>query len=278
MLHYGVKFFPSRDFGRIAFYDVGSSDKVVLCVHGITRNKHDFDVLISKLSQSYRCISLDIIGRGESDYSDRIADYNYITYCKQVITLLRYLKIDQVHYIGTSMGGIIGMYLANYYPTTISSLLLNDIGMSINSDILHTIYNLLSQHYIFHTYEQALSELKIMLDPCKIQDFQHIGRHSITRSGDQYRFAYDYKIVRRLYDDIQNLNVIDFTLLFQRISIPIMVLRGKNSKVLTQKIVNDMINVNSKLIIKEYPGFGHYPNLMSYDQISDINDWLRALC
>ncbi len=98
----------------MAYTEWGDSDnpKVLICVHGLTRTGRDFDALASALSRYYRVICPDIVGRGQSDWLEKAEDYIYPTYIADILSLLEHLKIGKVDWIGTSLGGLIGMFIA----------------------------------------------------------------------------------------------------------------------------------------------------------------------
>src|SRR6185437_13917360 len=100
-----------KGFHRLAYWEwlgpVGA--RTVLCVHGLTRNGRDFDVLAEALQRRYRVICPDIVGRGESDWLDHAEDYGYPLYLADMAALIARLDVEDVDWIGTSMGGLIGM-------------------------------------------------------------------------------------------------------------------------------------------------------------------------
>jgi len=90
-----------------------NNPNVLVCVHGLTRNSLDFERLAQSLSAKYRVIAPDVVGRGECDFLQNPMAYNTVTYAADMITLLAKLGVEQVDWLGTSMGGLIGMMLAS---------------------------------------------------------------------------------------------------------------------------------------------------------------------
>ncbi|MEO0443812.1 MAG: alpha/beta hydrolase, partial [Pseudomonadota bacterium] len=123
----------NEGFHRLYYREWGNpkSDITVICVHGVTRISHDFDVLARHLGKRYRVICPDIVGRGNSDWFGNKENYNFVQYCSDINALFAHLHIDRIHFIGTSMGGLIGMILASMVHTPIDSLILNDVGPDI---------------------------------------------------------------------------------------------------------------------------------------------------
>ena len=115
---------------RMAYVEWGdpANPRVLVCVHGLTRNARDFDVLAQALSGHYRVVCPDVVGRGRSNWL-RIKDhYQLPQYVSDMVTLIARLGVDEVHWVGTSLGGMVGMALAAQEDTPIARLVLNDIG------------------------------------------------------------------------------------------------------------------------------------------------------
>jgi len=106
--------FGIHDFHRIVYYEWGASenDRILACVHGMTRNGRDFDYLAEALSDTYRVVCPDLPGRGESEWLKFKEDYDYPLYCAAMSALLVRLHCEEVDWVGTSMGGMIGIILA----------------------------------------------------------------------------------------------------------------------------------------------------------------------
>ena len=115
---------------RMAYTEWGEPDnpKVLVCVHGLTRSGRDFDFLAERLAGEYRVVCPDVVGRGRSDWLKNKALYGVPQYAADMVTLLARLNVDSVHWLGTSMGGLIGMALAAQENTPIARLVLNDVG------------------------------------------------------------------------------------------------------------------------------------------------------
>ena len=118
---------------RMAYTEWGAPDnpRVLVCVHGLTRNARDFDRLAGALAQHYRVICPDVVGRGQSGHLKNPAFYSVPQYVADMVTLIARLNVQTVHWVGTSMGGLIGMALASMENTPIRKLLLNDVGPGV---------------------------------------------------------------------------------------------------------------------------------------------------
>ena len=125
-------------FHRIAFTDWGEAKgrKATVCVHGLTRSGRDFDMLAGALGEQGRVVCPDVAGRGASDWLSNPKDYIYPTYLGDMAGLMSHIGAERVDWIGTSMGGLIGMMLAATPATPIRKLVINDIGPFIPKEAL----------------------------------------------------------------------------------------------------------------------------------------------
>jgi pimeloyl-ACP methyl ester carboxylesterase len=175
------------------------NSKVLICVHGLTRNARDFDNLAEVLASVYRVICVDIVGRGKSDWLDKAELYVYDTYINDIVNLLEYLKIDKVDWIGTSMGGLIGMFLNIKYPSIINNLILNDIGAFIPKESLRKIakYVLFGKRN-FANFTEALNSVKenyAGFGNLTEKQWEHLTKYSlIVEDNGGSSFNYDPKI------------------------------------------------------------------------------------
>jgi len=131
----------SHGFHRIAYTQWGFAEagRTAFCVHGLTRNSRDFDELAHALCDTHQVICPDIAGRGYSDWLITPSDYGFPTYVADMATLLAKIGDEKVDWIGTSMGGIIGMMLAIQPNSPIQRLVVNDVGPFIPKESLARI-------------------------------------------------------------------------------------------------------------------------------------------
>ena len=118
---------------RKAYYEWGdeTNERVLMCVHGLTRNGRDFDYLAQALCDEYRVICPDVAGRGESEYLEDPEWYAYPTYAADISCLMHEANISYLDWVGTSMGGLIGLIVATSFPGLLGKLVLNDIGPKV---------------------------------------------------------------------------------------------------------------------------------------------------
>ncbi|UCH17497.1 MAG: alpha/beta fold hydrolase, partial [Burkholderiales bacterium] len=131
-LHH-VQCLDARGLHRMAYWEHGDprNPRVLICVHGLSRQGRDFDVLAAALAGDYRIVCPDVVGRGHSDWLAVPMAYAVPTYVADMVTLLARLDARELHFLGTSMGGLIGIGLASLANSPVQRLVLNDVGPMI---------------------------------------------------------------------------------------------------------------------------------------------------
>ncbi len=266
---------------RMHYQTWGDAAKPALfCVHGLTRNSHDFDLITEALSKDYFVICPDIAGRGESEYLADVSNYNYVAYMSDCIALAGHLGIQQCDWIGTSMGGIIGMMTAALNPQFIRKLVINDIGFIVPSAALKAICDYAANPPRFTSREEGESYLREIQSGFGIDDpalWQRFFDSSLIEDGGEWRLNYDPNIlepVRRETDDFKTIQDIDLTELWQPVACPILLLRGADSEILPVETAAMMRQDKAKLDFIEVPNCGHAPHLMNDEQIGWVKEWL----
>lgn len=267
-------------FHRVAYTEWGRvrEKRVAVCVHGLTRNGRDFDALARTLRRDYRVACPDIVGRGRSDWLTVKSQYNFITYCADMTALLARLEGDSVDWIGTSMGGQIGMILAAQANTPIRRLVLNDIGPLVPKEaprrLLRYVGKLPPPFESLAAAEQYIREIYAPFGVLTNAQWAHLTRYSLRETEDgRYRLSYDPGIV----EPLEEMKDQDFQIwpIWDRISCPVLVLRGEESDVLLESTVQKMKRRGPPVEIIEVPGVGHAPTLTDPTHIGFIRDWLQ---
>jgi pimeloyl-ACP methyl ester carboxylesterase len=181
---------------KISFIDWNeNATEVVLCVHALISNSRDFDYIALDLAKNFRVIAIDIPGRGDSDKFQDPDLYQYPIYITDILYLLDHLSISKVHWIGTSMGGIAGMYFATHYPHRLCSLVLNDIGPEIPWRAFFKIRKYIANIPYLENYEAAKKHFKLLYKNFGIKDeehWDHLVIHSTFIKDDgSYGLKYD---------------------------------------------------------------------------------------
>jgi pimeloyl-ACP methyl ester carboxylesterase len=266
-------------FHRIHYTEWGdpANAKVLICVHGLTRTGRDFDWLAAALANEYRVICPDVAGRGCSEWLSDKADYHYPQYMADMTALIARSGAEQVAWVGTSMGGLIGMLLAAQPGTPIRKLLMNDVGPFIPKTGLQRIAEYLGKPMRFASLEEMERYLRMIaaaFGPLTAAQWRHLTVHNTRQlESGEYVFAYDPGIAEPFK---ANLDDVDLWPVWDAVRCPVLVLRGAESDVLTRADAEAMQNRGPKAGLVEFSGTGHAPMLMAEDQIKVVRDWLLA--
>lgn len=266
---------------KLAYIEWGKPDAYpVICVHGLTRNAHDFDYIAPELAENFRVICIDVVGRGRSEYATNPSYYSYKQYVADLHNFLIAININEAYYIGTSMGGIIGMIYATVFRKTIKKMVLNDIGAYIPAKALAKIAEYVSKYQTFSSFAEGELYLKDTFKNFGINGedkWQHFTKHSIIQNSDgSYKLNYDPQISTTFqspatYSTDANLwgfwNILNKTL-------PVLVLRGEFSNILSMLTVAQMKLTHQDCTEVVIKNVGHAPSLMNEEQISLVKNWL----
>lgn len=274
----------ANEEANLAYYKIGNSNKVILCIHGLTRNNKDFLYLANALSDDYTVICVDIFGRGNSSWLQDKRQYNYKTYYNSIVEFI-YEVINttnnKINIIGTSMGGIIAMYVAAYHPDLIDKIVLNDIGVYIDLNSLKRLSHHIKRYPKFSNKHEAENYLRIFLSPLDIKKEEHwlhmINSSIRLESCGNYYLNYDPVLGQIFVESIQNMkDGMNLWHLWNHIKHPVLILRGQKSDILTLNTVEQMVSKRNNVQFIEYPGVGHVPSLMTNQHILDIRKWLST--
>ncbi len=263
---------------RIHYLDWGKTESpVVICAHGLTRNTHDFDYLASAICDQFRVIAIDFPGRGSSDWLEDKNDYVIPTYLQVVSTLLQELSIRSFNWLGTSMGGLIGMILAAQNPQSFQRLIINDVGPEVPSAAANRIIDYLSKSEKFSNledFEQHVRQVYAPFGQLTDEQWRHLAKYSYQTDGDgKITSNYDPGIVVP-FKTASNAKA-DLWPLFQSIKAPIYLIHGENSDILLPSILKKMKQLQPNLTSTMIKAVGHAPALMDKDQINIISNWLN---
>jgi pimeloyl-ACP methyl ester carboxylesterase len=266
-------------FHRIAYADWGApGNATVLCVHGLTRNGRDFDRLAGALEDRFRVVCPDIAGRGRSDWLIDPAGYVNPHYVADMVTLLARLGAETLDWVGTSMGGIMGMLAAAMPGTPVRRLVLNDVGPFIPKAALARIGNYVGADPRFDDVagvESYLRKVHASFGDLTDENWRHMAAHGARRREDgSYGLAYDPAIGNAFKG--ATLPDVDLWVFWDAIQCPVLVLRGADSDLLLAETADEMTRRGPKATLVEVEGCGHAPALMAADQIAAVRDWLTG--
>jgi len=272
----------SKGFHRIHYTDWGDpgAERIVICVHGLTRNGRDFDFLAQALAPDFRVVCPDIAGRGKSDWLYAKEDYAYPQYCADMAALVARVtsggKPRRVYWIGTSMGGVIGMLLASRPKSPIEKLVLNDVGTVIPKAALERIGAYVGRDPRFKTLDELEAMLRIVcapFGPLTGAQWRHLTETGAKQHEDgSWGLCYDPGIAIPFQKG--PLADVDLWQFWDTIACPTLLLRGAQSDLLLKETAMAMTQRGPRPKLVEFEGIGHAPMLMADDQIRIVRDFL----
>lgn len=245
------------------------ANPAVICWHGLARTGRDFDELAERLAQTHFVICPDTIGRGLSSWADQAEDdYTLTHYADIARAMMDYYGVRSVRWIGTSMGGQVGITVASQTPERVAALVINDIGPNVPDAALDRIVTYSSELPTFdgvRTAESWLREVYVPFGPADDPFWHRMAETSVRRRDDGYlTIHYDPRIITVLDADRGAMDLWDR---WERLSLPTLVLRGVESDLLTAEIAAKMAETGPKPRVLDFEGYGHAPNL------STAKDW-----
>ena len=266
-------------FHRVAYVEWGAPNnpRVVVCVHGLTRNGRDFDYLARELARDFRVICPDIVGRGRSAWLTHAQDYAYPQYCADMSALIARLDVEQVDWVGTSMGGLIGMMLAAQPNAPIRKFVMNDVGPFVPQAALERLAIYVGKAPAFTDMpgvERYLRETLAGFGALTSEQWHHLAQYSAS-SKDQSAFQlhYDPSIGQAFAGPLRDVVLWP---LWQALRCPTLVLRGTESDLLLAETLKQMLATRPGTLSKEFAAVGHAPALMDAEQIGVVQAFLRG--
>ena len=269
---------------RMAYWEWGdaANPKVLVCVHGLSRQGRDFDTLARALSGEYRVVCPDVAGRGRSDWLKNSASYAIPTYVADMVTLLARLDASQVHWVGTSMGGLIGMGLASLPGSPIARLVLNDVGPAIEYAALARIGGYLGQPVRWNSVDEAADALRAIslgFGPHTRQEWLALSRPQLVADGDGFKTHYDPAIAVPFKAVTPELAAAGEGLMwkaYDAIRCPTLLLRGAESDLLSLGTAQAMAQRGPRARLHEFAGVGHAPMLVQPEQRAVVREFLLS--
>lgn len=279
---------------RMAYWSWGAMDapRTVVCVHGLSRQGRDFDVLAQALVQRgagrVRVVCPDVVGRGQSDWLADPMGYQLPTYAADMAALARQLQVQSVDWVGTSMGGLIGMAVAAHSAALglhLDRLVLNDVGPSLQWEALVRIGEYLGKTMEFDSLRQAADALwaiSASFGPHTPEQWLALSRPMLKPVGDgseRVRLHYDPAIATPFRQVTQESAAQGDALLWQMydaIAAPTLLLRGADSDLLSGATAQAMGQRGPRARLVEFAGVGHAPTLIAADQVASVVEFLLA--
>lgn len=265
---------------RMAYAEWGDpvNPKVLVCVHGLTRNGRDFDFLAAAMASEYRVVCPDVAGRGLSPWLSHAEDYALPVYIADMVTLIARVGVDQVHWVGTSMGGLIGMGLASLADSPITKMVLNDVGPAVTRASMERIGEYLGKAPTFDSIGQAEQFIRFVSAPFgRLTDAQwrHLTLHSLRElPGGRLAMAYDPAIAVPFRTLLEAGQDIQLWPVYDAVTCPTLLMRGAESDLLTHETALEMTRRGPRAKLVEIAGVGHAPMMFDEEQIGHVRAFL----
>lgn len=278
-----ASFYKSHDGLNLYYRDFGSdkSGTPIICLPGLTRNSRDFEDLANYLSDRRRVITTDLRGRGFSDYDENWENYHPLTYVQDVWSLLDHLGIDQVIVIGTSLGGLCAMVMSATNHDRIAGVVMNDIGPEINPAGIARVQEYTGRVPPVTSWDEAAQQTKEIygewLPGLSDEDWQKMAWRAYREDENGVpRLDMDMNIgeaVRKV-----GAQKGDPWQLFDSFGeMPVTVLWGVMSDILTEDIVDKMKARKPDLQVAPIPNRGHVPLLNEPESLAAIDEFLERV-
>lgn len=267
---------------RVAYWEWGdaANPRVLVCAHGLARQARDFDTLARAMRGEYRVVCVDVVGRGQSDWLANPGGYQIGAYVADMVTLLARLNAHTVHWLGTSMGGLIGLGLASSPQSPIAKLVLNDVGPTIQFEALVRIGTYLGQPLRWNTQDEAadyLQTISASFGPHTRAQWLALSRPMVKPDGDGFKLHYDPAIAlpfKAITPEIAAAGEAMTWAAYDAIKCPTLLLRGADSDLLKRDTALAMTERGPQARLVEFAGVGHAPTLVADDQVAAVRAFL----
>ena len=264
---------------------------VVVCVHGLSRQGRDFDALAAVLTAHARVVCVEVAGRGHSDWLADPMGYQIPQYGADVMALLLHLRADpavqHIDWVGTSMGGLMGLGVAAQPTAGLRRLVLNDVGPNVRWEALLRIGTYLGQNPLFATEDEAMAYLASIstgFGPHTPAQWQALSLPMLRAADGGWRLHYDPAIAvpfRALVGlaEAQGqaaaaASEAALWALYDGLSLPTLLLRGADSDLLTEETAQAMTQRGPRAQRVDFAGVGHAPTLVAAEQTEAVRRFL----
>ncbi len=282
-LHH-VQCLDSRGLHRMAYWEWGdaANPKVLVCVHGLTRQGRDFDTLARALCADYRVVCPDVVGRGHSDWLADPMGYQVAAYVADMVTLLARLDAQTLHWVGTSLGGLIGMGVASLAKSPVHRLVLNDVGPVIQPQAIQRIGAYVGLPLRWDSVEDAAAYMLGIsrgFGPHTEAQWLDLTRPMLRADAGKFRPHYDPSIgvpFRAATPEAAAAGEVQLWRAYDAIACPTLLLRGADSDLLSRETAREMAQRGPRATLREFEGVGHAPTLVAQDQVDAVKKFLLS--
>jgi pimeloyl-ACP methyl ester carboxylesterase len=273
--------FVTPDGLSLAYLDEGEGSPTILCLPGLTRNAADFDELAAALGGRHRLIRLTLRGRGASDRDPNFENYNVAVEARDVVAFLDALGLGRVVVVGTSRGGLIAMFLGAFARDRLAGVLLNDVGPELADEGLANIMSYLGVPPRAGSFPEVAGALRARLGArfpgLPDAKWESLARRWFDQGPDGLVLNYDPRI-RDAFEAQSRKEAVDLWPLFDTLAgVPLAVVRGANSDLLTPATVERMRERRPDLIVAEVPDRGHVPFLDEPEALAALDALLARV-
>ncbi|MCB2023082.1 MAG: alpha/beta hydrolase [Burkholderiaceae bacterium] len=282
-----VQCLDARGLHRMAYWEWGdaANPRVLVCAHGLSRQGRDFDTLARSLCGEFRVVCPDVVGRGQSDWLADPAGYQVPAYVADMVTLLARLDAHELHWLGTSMGGLIGLGIASLADAPIRRLVLNDVGPTIQYEAITRIGTYLGMPVRWASVEEAAAYMLSIskgFGPHTPEQWLALTRPMLKAVNDERGAGfiphYDPAIAqpfRQVTPAVAAAGEAALWAAYDRVRCPVLLLRGADSDLLSPATAQAMTERGPKATLREFAGVGHAPMLIAPDQIAAVREFLQ---
>jgi len=266
--------------GLSLFYEIEGSGLPLLCLSGLTRDCRDFEYVLPHF-EGCQVIRLDYRGRGKSDWATDFTTYNIMREAQDAMELLDHLGLDKAAILGTSRGGLIAMVLAATLKTRLIGVALNDIGPELDPNGLDVIMGYLGIKPKANTLEDAASaRAHVMRDMFPnvpmTRWMEEVGKFFV-QTPDGLDLSYDPKL-RDAVEATSHAAVPDLWPWYEALSdLPLAILRGANSDLLTQACYEDMLKRIPKATGAVIADRAHVPFQNEPEAVALLQAWIAKM-
>jgi pimeloyl-ACP methyl ester carboxylesterase len=279
-----VQCISGKGLHRMAYAEWGDlhNPRVLICVHGLTRQGRDFDTLAQDLASHYRVVCPDVVGRGLSDWLPDPTGYAIPQYVADMVSLVARLNVQHVDWVGTSMGGLIGLALAALAHSPVRKLVLNDVGPVIQPQALQRIGSYVGVPAYWRTLDEAADALWAIsqgFGPHTREQWMTLTRPQLVADNGGWKSRYDPGIglgLRAITPELAAAGEAYLWHSYDQLRCPTLLLRGAESDLLSASTAQQMTQRGPRATLREFAGVGHAPTLVQPEQRAVLRQFLLA--
>ena len=282
---HSLQWLSSAGLQTLGYKEWGNPDNphVVICSHGLTRVSQDFHDLAQDLGKDVRVVAPDMPGRGRSDWLPDPSMYGIANYVAAAVTLLARVNASTVDWVGTSMGGLIGIGLASLPKNPIRKLLLNDVGPRLSYEALQRIGQYVGQTIRFKNLQEGIAYIKAIsasFGPHTDAQWEAMTKSVMVEAEDGLlKCHYDPAIAvtfKNMTPEFAQMAEASLWAAYDQIKAETLIVRGEHSDLLSVETATEMQQRGPKPTLVEFKGVGHAPTFMNELQIATVREFLSG--